>query len=115
MYIKNGLSTTNHYGFLILLLTFIWCFVESIFQESCFKVENFLILSFSLPGRGVPFTIQERTKDLPRISDTDLPLAREAKLYEQTYNGQLTDEPQFGLHPLSGDDESIQQRSVLFQ
>ena len=63
----------------------------------------------------MPFTIQERTKDLPRISDTDLPLAREAKLYEQTYNGQLTDEPQFGLDPLSGFDALIQQRSDLFQ
>ena len=115
MYIKNGLSTTNHYGFLILLLTFIWCFVESIFHEICFKIENFLILSFSLPVRGVPFTIQERTNDLPRISDTDIPLVREAKLYEQTYNGQLTDEPQFDLHPLGADDALIQQRSDLFQ
>ena len=79
MYSKNGLITTNHYGFLILLLTFIWGFVEIIFHEICSKVENFPILSLSLPGRGVPFTIQERTNDLPRISDTDLPLAREAK------------------------------------
>ena len=79
MYSKNGLITTNHYGFLILLLTFIWGFVESIFQEICSKVENFPILSLSLLRRGVPFTIQERTNNLPRISDTDLPLAREAK------------------------------------
>ena len=79
MYSTNGLSTTNHYGFLILLLTFISGFVESIFQEVCSKVESFLILSFSLPGRGVSFTIQERTNELPRISDTDLPLVREAK------------------------------------
>ena len=64
----------------------------------------------------MPFTIQERTNDLPRISDTDLPLAREAKnLYEQTYNGQLTDEPKFGLDPLGGDDVLIQHRSDLFQ
>ena len=85
-------------------------------QEICSKVENFPILSFSLPGRGVPFTIQGRTNDLPRISDTDLPLAREAKkLYEHTYNGQLTDEPQFGLDPLSGGDALIQQRSDLLQ
>ena len=97
---KNGLSTTNHYGFLILLLTFIWGFVKSIFQEICSKAEKFLILSFSLTGRGVPFTIQERTNDLPRISDTNLPLVREAKkLYEQTYNSQFTDEPQFDLDP----------------
>ena len=53
--------------------------MESIFHEICSKVENFPILSLSLPGRGVPSTIQERTNDLPRISDTDLPLAREAK------------------------------------
>ena len=72
-------------------------------------------MSFSLPGRGVPFTIQERTNYLPRISDTDIPLVREAKLYEQTYNGQLTDEPQFDLHPLGADDALIQQRSDLFQ
>ena len=110
MYNINGLSTTNHYGVLI-LLTFIWDFVESIFQEICFIVENFLILSLSLPGRGVPFTIQERTNDLSRISDTDLPLARRVKkLYEQTCNGQLTDEPRFGFDPLSGDDALIQQR-----
>ena len=110
MYNINGLSTTNHYGVLI-LLTFIWGFVESIFQEIYFIVENFLILSLSLPGRGVPYTIQERTNDLSRISDTDLPLARRAKkLYEQTCNGQLTDEPRFGFDPLSGDDALIQQR-----
>ena len=36
-------------------------------------------------------------------------------MYEQTYNGQLTDEPQFGLDPLSGFDALIQQRSDLFQ
>ena len=115
MYSKNGLSTTNHWGTLILLLTFIWGFAESIFQEICSKVENFLILSLSLPGRGVPFTIQERTNDLSRISDTDLPLDHEAKkLYEQTCNGQLTDEPRFGLDSLSGDDALIQPRSDLF-
>ena len=62
------------------------------------------------------FSIQERTNDLPSIFDSDLPLAREAKkLYEQTYNGQLTDETQFGLDPLSGNDALIQQRSDLFQ
>ena len=62
------------------------------------------------------FTIQERTNDLPSIFDSDLPLAREAKkLYEQTYNGQLTDETQFGFDPLSGNDALIQQRSDLFQ
>ena len=73
-------------------------------------------MSLSLTRRGLPFTIQERTNDLPHISETDLPLAREAKsLYEQTYNGQLTDEPQFGVDPLSGDDALIQQRSDLFQ
>ena len=38
-------------------------------------------------------------------------------MYEQTYNGRLTDEPQFGfgLDPLSGDDALIQQRPNLFQ
>ena len=59
-------------------------------SRNLFQVENFLILSFSLSGRGVPFSIQKRTNDQRRISDTNLPLAREAKkLYEQTYNGQL--------------------------
>ena len=73
-------------------------------------------MSLSLTRRGLPFTIQERTNDLPHISETDLPLAREAKsLYEQTYNGQLTDEPQFGVDSLSGDDALIQQRPDLFQ
>ena len=49
------------------------------------------------------------------IRPCDIPLVREAKLYEQTYNGQLTDEPQFDLHPLGADDALIQQRSDLFQ
>ena len=59
----------------------------------------------------MPFTIQERTNDLPRTSDADLPLAREAKnLYEQTHDGQST-----GLDPLSGDDALILQRSDYFK
>ena len=79
-------------------------------------MENFLIFSFSLLGREVPFTIQERTNNLSRNSDTDLALASEAKiLYKQTYNGQLTDEPRFGLDSLSDDDALIQQRSYLFR
>ena len=41
-----------------------------------------------------------------------MPLPREAK---KLYNGQLTDEPQFGLDPLSGDNALIQQRSDIFQ
>ena len=73
-------------------------------------------MSLSSPGRGVPFTIQKRTNDLPRISDTDLPVASEAKnLYKQTCNGQLTDEPQPGLDPLTVHDALIQQKSDLFQ
>ena len=69
-------------------------------------------MSLSSPGRGVPFTIQERTNDLPHISDTDLPLASEAKnLYKQTYN----DEPQPGLDLLSVHDALIQQKLDLFK
>ena len=94
MYSEKGLSRNNHYGFLMLWVTFLSDIVESIFQEICSRAENFLDLSFSSPGRGVPFTIQDRTNDLPSISDADLPVAHEVKhLYEQTYNGQLTDKP----------------------
>ena len=76
-------------------------------REICYRAENFLIYIFTLPGREESFTISRR--NLPRISDADLPLARQAKyLYEQTYNGQLTDERQFG--PLSDDDALLQQR-----
>ena len=73
-------------------------------------------MSLSSTGRGVPFIIQETTNDLPSISDTNLPVASEAKnLHKQTYNGQLTDEPQPGLDPLSVHDALIQQKSDLFQ
>ena len=41
-----------------------------------------------------------------------MPLPHEAK---KLYNDQLTDEPQFGLDPLSGDNALIQQRSDIFQ
>ena len=67
------------------------------------------ILFLSFRGRGVPFKIQEGTNDLPRISDTDLLVASEAKkLYKQTYNRQLTDEPQPSLDLLSVHDTLIQ-------
>ena len=60
--------------------------------------------------------MQERTNNLPLISDTDLPVASEAKkLHKQKYNSQLTDEPQPGLDPLSVHDALIQQKLDLFQ
>ena len=75
------------------------------------KFPNFVFL---IPRKRRPSTIQERTNDLPNISDTNLSLSREAKhLHEQTYP--LTEEPQFGIDPLSGDEALIQQRSDLFQ
>ena len=89
------------------------CFLRASFSGHTIKLlqiflrelENFLIFSFSLLRREVPFTIQERTNDLSRNSDTDLPLARDAEmLYKQTYNGQLNDESRFGLDSLSDDD-----------
>ena len=46
---------------------------KSIFQEICSRAENFLILSFSSPGRGVRSTIQEKTNNPPRIPDTYFP------------------------------------------
>ena len=60
--------------------------------------------------------IKDRTNNLPQISATDLPSTIEAKnLYVETYNGQLTDEPNFGMDPLENNDELKQQRSNLFQ
>ena len=60
--------------------------------------------------------MQERTNNLPLISDTDLPVASEAKnLHKLKYNSQLTDEPQPGLDPLSVHDALIQQKLDLFQ
>ena len=118
MYSKNGLSATNHNGFLILLLIFIWGFVESIFQEICSKVENFPILPFSLPGRGVPCNNSRKNQRPATYFWYRLAFGQwSKKMYEQTYNGRLTDEPQFGfgLDPSSGDDALIQQRPNLFQ
>ena len=37
------------------------------------------------------------------------------KMYEETYNGYLTDEPLFGLNPFNGNDALIQQRLDLFR
>ena len=100
----------------MLLLIFLWGFLESTFQEICSRAENFLILSFSSPGRGARSTIQEKTNNPPRIPDTNFHLAREAKhLHEQTYKSQLTNEPPFGLDLLRSDDALVQKRSGLFQ
>ena len=104
------------------------CDVENLWQWSGLEISPnafrrssnspFIIINFIslILGRGVPFTIQERTNDLPRISHTDLPVTSEAKnLYKQTYNGLLADEPHHGLDPVSVYDVLIQQKSDLFK
>ncbi|XP_066926470.1 uncharacterized protein [Clytia hemisphaerica] len=69
-----------------------------------------------ISGRGVPSTIKERTNRLQPLNVNDIPEPLEAKqMYETIYLGRLTEESHFGIDPLVGFEELINQRENSFQ